>query len=520
MACSCFFHGSFSFSALGISAPSPMASTDAQIPNDNLDSGIQVSELSKPKKRDINGERYLIRGGFIYTADLRNRVIPNGWILVSGEKILALGDQQTPTPDYDRLISAEGKLVVPGFINPHWHESFVAPNFEQPDDSGLMPTPYSRGGNIEALSSMFGFIAGVGKRLTPGEAQAIARWSLWTQLRSGTTALGDLGSANTPDALAQAALDLGMRIRVSRWGSDIMIPNNAREFKKIADTREQADDWLALMETWNDHPSGLIGGMPSVMGAFGSSDEQLIALREVAQKFKSPYATHLAPLRNEREAVVRVFGRSPVERFDDLGLLTQRLLAVHTAYANEEEYQRLVATGVNICHSPAHYGMLGEATNSETKQIARFLKDGVPVSSSTDGDVSFIGGMPEALRATHLNHNEANNDNTTCPPTLALRTGTINGAKALGWQDKIGSLDPGKQADLVLINIDDWRYQIGNHPLRTFLVTGSSADVDTVMIAGKILVQQGRSTGFDEQELLKDSRRAISSARQRIGPPR
>ena len=254
------------------------------------------------------------------------------------------------------------------------------------------------------------------------------------------------------------------------------------------------------------------------MGAFGSSDEQLIALRDIANQFQSPYATHLAPLRNEREAVMRVFGRSSIKRFDHLGLLTDRLLAVHTAYANEDEYQRLLTTGVNICHAPAHYGMLGESTNSETKQIARFLKEGVPVSSSTDGDISFIGGMPEALRAAHLNHNEANNDNTTCPPTLALRTGTINGAKALGWQEKIGSIIPGKQADLVLINIDDWRYQLGNHPLRTFLVTGSSADVDTVMVAGKIVVQQGRSTEFNEQELLRDYRLAVTSARQRIRP--
>ena len=251
MACSCFFHHGFNQLASLVTTesitPKKSGSMLAVAGNDSTASTIAISELSQPKKLQRTEDRYLIRGGFIYTADAQNRVIPNGWILVSGEKIIALGDEQTQPPTYDRLISAEGKLVVPGFVNPHWHESFVAPNFEQPNDAGLEPTPYSRGGNIEALSSMFGFIAGVGKRLTAGEAQAIARWSMWTQLRSGTTALGDVGSANTADALAQAALDLGMRIRVSRWGSDIMIPSGASEFKKIADTREQANDWLALM---------------------------------------------------------------------------------------------------------------------------------------------------------------------------------------------------------------------------------------------------------------------------------
>jgi 5-methylthioadenosine/S-adenosylhomocysteine deaminase len=461
-------------------------------------------------------QRYLIKGGFLYAADIANTVIPNSWILVTDDKITAIGNAELPVPEYDQLINAEGKLVLPGLVNPHWHESFVAPNHEQPDDSTLEITPYACGGNIEALSSMFAFISTVGQKLTLEEGTAIARWSMWTQLRSGTTALGDLGSANTANAMGQAALDLGIRLRVSRWGSDIMIPAGARGFKRIADTQAQADDWAALMETWNDHPSGLIGGMPSVMGAFGSSDEQLIALRDIANRYQSPYATHLAPLRNEREAVQNVFGLSPIGRFDKFGLLTDRLLAVHTAYASEEEYQRLIATGVNICHSPAHYGMLGEATNSETKQIARFLKEGVPVSTSTDGDISFIGGMPEAMRAAHLCHNEANNDNTCCSPTLALRTGTLHGAQALGWKDRIGSIEVGKQADIVLIDIDDWRYRLGNHPLRTFLVAGGSKDVDTVMIAGKILIQQGRSTYFNEDELLSDYRKAVTSARKRI----
>jgi cytosine/adenosine deaminase-related metal-dependent hydrolase len=464
------------------------------------------------------GKSCLIRGGFLYTANPAQPYIANSWIQIQGDRIAAIGQAGDDEPECDQVLDAKGKLVLPGFVNPHWHESLAAPNDEQPDDSHLAPTPYAQGGNIEALGAMFCFISGVGKRLTPDEAVAIARWSLWTQLRSGTTALGDVGSANTADGMAQAALDLGMRIRVSRWGSDIMLPNGATTYKRIADTQEQIDDWEALMDRWNNHSSGLIGGMPSVMGAFGSSDEQLIALGDIAERYQSPYATHLAPLRNEAAAVKAVFGRTAIERFDHLGLLTSRLIAVHTAYATEQEYQRLLEAGVHICHSPAHYGMLGENTISETGQIARFLRDGAPVSCSTDGDITYIGGMPEAMRAAHLGHNEANNDNTTCPPTTALLTATRNGANALGWGDKIGSIEPGKQADLVLVDMDDWRYRIGNHPLRTFLVTGGSKDVDTVMVAGEVVVRDGKSTRFDEAELFADYQQAAESVRVRIRP--
>ena len=518
MSCSCFRAGHLN----------ALSQLKMSIEGSDAVGGASKFQLSAQQKSPKPGEGYdqahsqaqgyLIKNGFLYTANPEKPVIENAWVLVDGQRIAAVGDMGVEEPVTDQVIDAKGKMILPGLVNPHWHDSFVAPTDEQPDDSHVTISPYSQGGNIEALGSMFGFISGVGKRLTQDEAVAIARWSLWTQLRSGTTALGDVGSANTADGLGAAALDLGIRLRVSRWGSDIMIPNGANEYKKIADTQEQKDDWQALLETWHNHSSGLVGGMPSVMGAFGSSDEQLAALADVASQYGCPYATHLAPLKNEREAVTRVFGRSPIERFDDFGLLSEKLLAVHTAYANEQEYQRLKETKVNICHSPAHYGMLGEKTLSETRQIARFLKEGVPVSTSTDGDITYIGGMPEALRATHLGHNEANNCVTTCPPTLALLTGTLHGARALDWLDSIGSIEPGKQADLVLVNVDDWRYELGNHPLRTFLVAGGSQDVDTVIIAGEVLVKDGRSTRFDEAELVKDYHAAVASARSRIRP--
>lgn len=463
--------------------------------------------------------RTLIRDGFIYCGNEENRVVENGWLLVKGKHIQAIGKMTDEVPAHDSVINAQGQMVMPGFINPHWHESFVAPNHERPDDSNIQPSPYANGGNIEALGEMFGFIATVGKKLSLEEGLAIARWSMWTQLRSGTTTLGDVGSANRSDALALAALDLGMRLRVSRWGSDIMIPNKGSAVQKIADTQEQTDDWLELLERWHTHPSGLIGAMPSVMGAFGSSDAQLMALSELVQKFNAPYAAHLAALKNEYDAVKRAFSCSSVQRFAKHNLLNDKLLSVHTAFASKEENAQLINAGVNICHSPAHYGMLGERTNSETRHFSKLLKQGVWLSSSTDGDITYTGGMCEAMRGAHLHHNEAGNCNTVCPPTLALKTGTLFGAKALHWLDRIGSLEQGKEADIVLVNINDFRYRQSLHPLRTFLVSGSSADIDTVVVQGRVLIQAGKSTQFNEDSLYQDYLNAAASARARIGQP-
>lgn len=478
---------------------------------------VAVGTNVSAKSRKHRGTRTLIKNGFLYTADKNNTVLPECWILIEGDKIHSIGMAKDKKPKHDHVINARGKMILPGFVNPHWHESFVeGPDRAAPDDSDLELMPFSHGGNIEALGSYFGVIADVGEKFTPEEAYAIARWSLWTQLRSGTTAIGDIGSLNSTDAMAQAAIDLGMRIRVSRWGSDIMIPNGASKYKIIADVDKQTRDWDNLMVKWDNHASGLVGGMPSILACFGSSDAQLIGLRDVAKQYNSPYAAHLAPLKNEAPALQRVFGRSAIGRFDHLGMLTDRLLAVHTAYATPAEYKRIVETKVNICHSPANYGLLGETTISETGMIGRLIMEGHPVSCSTDGNISYTGGMPEAMRYTHLGHNEALNDNTVCPPTTALLTGTRNGALALGWEDKIGSITPGKQADIVLIDIDDWRYRLISHPLSVFLTAGGSRDVDTVIIAGKTLIKGGKSTTHSESQMLRAYTIAVETARTRI----
>ena len=461
----------------------------------------------------------LIEGGFLYTGDAQQPYISNSWILVRDDRIVDFGDCEQGVPELEHIqVDAHGQMVLPGLVNPHWHESFVAPNFDQPDDTGLQLEPYAQGGDITALSTMFGFIAGIGEQLSEQEALAIARWSLWTQLRSGTTALGDVGSVNRPDAIARAAIELGMRIRVSRWGSDIMIPEQGQDYRSIADTDRQIEDWQSLMDDWHDHASGLVDVMPSVVGAFGCSDRLLSAMSELSERYQTPCAAHLSPLPNEAAALQRIFGETAIERFDRFGLLNPRLIAVHTAYCDDEEFERLVESGVKLCFSPAHYGLSGEATLFETDRVVRWLQRGLPLACSSDGDVAYIGGMPEAMRGMYLGIAQAANDNRLCPPGRTLLTATQYAADALGWGERIGSVRIGKQADLVFIDMDDWRYRHCSHPLKMFLIAGSSRDVDSVMIAGRFRIRHGRAVDVDERQLFLDFQDAAQAARARIAP--
>lgn len=466
------------------------------------------------KQKEI---RTLITNATIYTANPAAPFIEKGWLAFEGDTIIALGENSQKPPYCDTTIDRSGFLVLPGFINPHWHESFAAPNFESPTDEDLAPTAYAQGGDIAALGGLFGFISNVGNMLSHDEARAIARWSLWTQLRSGTTALGDLGSANTANAMAEAAIDLGIRLSVSRWCSDIMIPAEGNKAIEVADCDGQIADVEHLMKTWHNHSSGLINGMPTVTGTFGSSDKQLRAIKAISDDYNSVYAMHLGALRNEDDAIKRVFDKTSIGRIAHLGLLNPKLMAVHTTYGSDQDFAGLLEAGVHICQAPGHYGMLGEKTLSETGRFSRLMSEGYPLATSTDGDINYTGGMTEAMRAAHLGLNEVANSNTCCPPTRALMSGTNFAAQALHLAH-CGQLEAGKQADFVMINANNWRYKNSRHWLRTHLLTGSSDDIHSVYVAGKAVLDNYQSTRFDENALWQDYVKAAESARARIRP--
>ena len=482
-----------------------------------------TSVIAKSKKAGapkrpsvVNPASILIQGGFLYTADTQNTVLPESWIYIKNDKIAGIGDASEQPPAAEQVIDASGKMVLPGFVNPHWHESFVeGPDSFKPNDADLVATEFSGGANIEELGKYLLSLTGVEDQLSSDDALIIARYSLWTQLRGGTTLIGDTGSLNSADAMAQAAIDLGMRINVGRWGSDIMLPNEGKKFERGFSWQDIAEDWENIQSKWGGDKSGFVKVWPSVLVSFTSSDEQLRALKAFTDKYDLNYAAHLGAVENETAANLRFFGKTAVDRFDAIGLLGPKLLAVHTNRVNEAEFSRLVETQTNICYSPANYGLLGERSMSETRMPTRFLRAGLAVSASTDGTVSYSGGMPEAMRAMHLMMNESMGDNTACTPTTALATGTRHGAKGLGWGDETGSIEIGKQADLVMINIDEWRYRLVSHPLSVFLVAGCGNDVDTVMVAGRTIVDKGSSTMLDEDRLYQDYARVIHRAHEK-----
>ncbi|MGI8459180.1 MAG: amidohydrolase family protein [Propionibacteriaceae bacterium] len=481
--------------------------------------------------RDAATPPLLVRGGFVHTGDEDNQILPDGSVLAVDGRIVAVGSEADVAAACRQLdpaaartlqtLDARGSLVLPGFVNPHWHDMFAARvafrgAARGVDDRCDQPGFLARGGDMPLISALFDRFAAMITALTPGEAEAVARYSTWTQVRAGTTTLGDVGSLNHPAALARAAAGLGINAAVSTWASDVVSEGGSsapRRTRDSVDVLQELSDLYALL---GDDPAARVRARPSAVYLTNVSDELLTGLAQIVEAHQATFATHLGAQRNESAFVQRCFGRTPTQRLDDVGLVSDRLMAIHCAFLDGPDARRLVEARVHVNHSPAKYGPSGESTLSETGWISGLVRRGHPVSLSTDGTLHPLGAMAENMRAAWQVHNETFADQTVLPASAALAMATRVAAAGLGWAETVGSLSPGKQADLVLVPTSGPAYLLNPRPLEAFLHTGGSGDVATVVAAGRVLIEDHRAIGVDEDELERDYLSALwsFSARQ------
>jgi cytosine/adenosine deaminase-related metal-dependent hydrolase len=493
--------------------------------------GPATGELVHDDGGTPDPETLLIENGFVYTADRQDRVYPSGSVLIVDGSIAAVGDAADVHRAVDELrpalgsaprtIDARHNLVLPGFVNAHWHDMFAARiafggALRSCHDHGDQPGFLARGGEMHTISALFDRVSDMIEALTPAEAEAIAYYSVWTQLRSGTTTIGDVGSLNRPEALIAAVRGLGIRGAISTWASDVVCECGSDHPRRTRDSDRLLSDLEGVYRSCASDPTERVRARPSAVYVTNMSDELGAGLAQIVERFGSTFATHLGAQRNEAAFVEHYFGARPVERLDRLGLVSDRLMAVHCSFVNDDETRRLVDAGVHINHSPAKYGAAGESTMSETRLISKLLRDGADVSLSTDGTILPLGGMVENMRAAWEMHNEMWADQTVVVPSNALAMATRHAARGLGWDDEVGSLEVGKQGDLVMVPIDDWRYLLNPRPLEGLLRLGSSNDVKTVIVGGQVLLRESRACVVDEAELVTEFLAALRSFSARL----
>ena len=450
----------------------------------------------------------LIRNGTVVTMDPERRIVANGAVCVRGSRIEAIGksvDLDKAYPDVE-MIDATGMLVIPGLIDGHNH-----------------PAHYLNKGLLDDMAVKQRWST----RLYPLEESMSDEEAYWGSLASfaemimsGTTCVADPGSFHT-EATLKAATEIGIRAVVAPSVRDI-----SDAIRPTHDQRNLTPDAIAaecedLYGAWNGTADGRIRIWFGLRQAGNVSDELCGLIRDLAEKYNVGIHTHLAISAGENRMVEDRWGCRGIERFRRLELLRPNLYAAHMGAIEDDELEVVCDAGLKIAHCPSA-SMLGGFGCISHGRFPELIASGVTVSIGTDaGAISRFLDMVREMYLAACAHKDARADPEAMGAHKAFEMGTIDGARALMWDDEIGSLEPGKRADLAMVRTDslEWQPRPDYNPVANLIYSASGASVDSVMIDGKFVMRGRRLLTVDERDLVFNVTKAATATRERAGVP-
>lgn len=430
---------------------------------------------------------FILYDGIIVTMN-RDREVLKGQAIVTDKRLIKeIGPKDEILKKYSDIpfekINCKGKVILPGFVNTHIHcaQSIVRGACE---DMGRAPS----------------YTAQVpqGDDLSDEESYVFSLLGAATALRFGSTLISDNYAHSK--ANAEAFEKLGIRAVVSERVHDMV-------FYSLADGIYEKDDALGEelfeknMELFELYPDkeGLITPCLGPHAPDTCSKELLIRIAEAADKLKVPVTTHLAQSRQELKRVAEVSGLSPAAFMKECGLLNDDLLAAHGVYLDDEGIELLAKAKAHIVHIPE-----GNAKAGSIADIRKMREAGLNISIATDNGAA---NMTENMRIALIVSRILRGSIGESKPEQILEMATINGAKALKMEGRIGSLEEGKLADIVIMNLDCLHMTPCTNVFGNIVHLGTGRDIETVMVDGKIVVKDGKVLNIDEEQVMKDARR-------------
>lgn len=410
--------------------------------------------------------RTLIKNIDILTMDDNQTRYENACILIEDDEIRFVGNLSDLQADiqYDKIEDGEGKLALPGLINTHTHIAMTL--FRgYANDLPLM----------EWLSQK---IWPVEDRLSEGDAYWLSLLAMAEMIRGGVTTFADMYMFMEETALAVE--QSGMRGVLARG---LQGPDEKSGLRLEENRR--------LWKNWQGRGNGRIRVMVGPHAIYTCQPSFLLESKELAQELEVGIHIHLSETGKEVEDSKKKYGKSPVRHLYDLGLLDGHVLAAHCVHLSEEDMDILEEKDVKVAHCPASNLKLG----SGIAPIADMIKRGITVSLGTDGAASNNNlSIMKEMSLAGLISKGIKEEPTLIPAITSLQMATYNGAKALALEDSVGSLAPGKKADIILINTQQPHYYPHTDWANHLVYSGYSSDIDSVWVNGKKLM--------DNRELL------------------
>jgi len=418
----------------------------------------------------------LVLGGIIITMDERRSILPDGALAIRGNAIVDLGKRAEIAAAYHgaTVIDTAGCLVIPGLIDAHTH----------------IPMTLFRG-----LADDLPLHTWLEQHVWPAEQKFIneetVRWGsrlgVAELVRSGVTTLCDMYFHE--DQVAEVVDELGMRGILSNAYFDATAASDTERERTLAG----AEQFIAR---WHGHSRIVPALGPHAPYTVGP--DLYRRLHALAERTDVPVVTHLAETREEDREIRRRYGLSPVRHLENLGLVDARLVAAHCVWVNGEEIDLLAAARVGVVHNPRSNLKLA----SGIAPIPDMLSAAVLVAIGTDGAASNNElNLLAEIRTAALIHKGVRLDPLAVPAIAALEMATIGGARALKLDHLVGSLEPGKRADVVVIDLDEDNLVPLYDPVSHLAYAVETSNVRTVIIDGRIVLRDGVLTTADEREI-------------------
>jgi 5-methylthioadenosine/S-adenosylhomocysteine deaminase len=421
--------------------------------------------------------------------------VVDGAVSVRDGRIAHVGTE--PPGAHDRTIDAEGGYLLPGFVQTHIH--LCQTLFRgYADDLKLMDWLRRRIWPMEAAH-------------TPASLRAATRLATLELLRSGTTSILTMETVHDTEAVLAAAADVGIRATIGKCMMDA--PSDDTPARLREQTRRSIDESVALQRAWNNSSSGRIRTAFAPRFAVSCTRELLEGVAALSTDSKVPVHTHASEQREEIEIVRRLSGKSNIEYLADVGLATPRLCAAHCVWVEDHEYALLSENDVKVMHCPGSNMKLGSGIAPVPELLAR----GVCVSLGADGAAcnNHLDMFSEMRAAATLQAMRRGPGALTARQVLWMAT--RNGARTLGLDDQIGSIQPGLKADLILVDAARSHLQPGPDPYSAIVYAARPDDVRLTMVDGEALVDEFAPTRIEAEEVSATARREARALAARAG---
>jgi len=415
---------------------------------------------------------------YVITMDAQRRVIENGAVAIKGDRILAVGGKAEIDARFHarQRLDRPDAILSPGLVNTHTH----------------------------AAMSLFRGIADdlklqdwLEKFIFPAEAKNVTaefvRWGTrlgcLEMLLGGTTTFTDMYYFE--DVVAEAAKEAGMRGVLGQTIIGFPVADNKTHAAALAFTERH-------LQRFQTDP--LITAAVAPHALYTNSDETLKASRALANKYHAPLVIHLSETKKENDDELAKRHTTPTKTLDNLGLWQGRSIAAHAVWVDEADLAILKSRGVGIAHCPSSNMKLSSGVAPVTRMLALDLSVGLgpdgPAGSNNDFDLFEEMDLAAKLQKVATMNPQA------LPAAAAMEMATIRGARALGMEKEIGSLETGKRADLIMVRIDRPHAQPLYDAVSQMVYTLKASDVRDVMVNGKPVVRDSRILTLDEKAIL------------------